>query len=39
LKVKGEIDPKVSTNETASGNEYNGPIGWNQTTTYNLLVN
>jgi hypothetical protein len=40
LKVKGEIDPKVSANETSDGgNEYNGPIGWNQTTTYNLLIN
>ena len=38
LKVKGEIDSKASANETG-GNEYNGPIGWNQTTTYNLLVN
>lgn len=38
LKVKGEIDSKVSVNET-SGNEYNGPIGWNQTTTYNIWVN
>jgi hypothetical protein len=37
LKVKGEIDPKISVNETG-GNEYNGPIGWNQTTTYNLLI-
>lgn len=38
LKVKGEIDSKASANETG-GNEYNGPIGWNQTTIYNLLVN
>ncbi len=37
LKVKGEIDSKVSANETG-GNEYSGPIGWNQTTTYNLWV-
>ncbi|WP_148685503.1 hypothetical protein [Candidatus Nitrosocosmicus hydrocola] len=37
LKAKGEIDSKVSANETG-GSEYNGPIGWNQTTTYNLLV-
>lgn len=39
LKVKGEIDPIVSANETSGGNEYNGPIGWNQTTTYILLIN
>lgn len=38
LKVKGEIGSNVSANVTG-GNEYNGPIGWNQTTTYNLLVN
>lgn len=37
LKVKGEIDSKMSGNET-SGNEYSGPIGWNYTTTYDLLV-
>jgi hypothetical protein len=37
LKVKGEID-RVSSNELG-GNEYNGPIGWNQTTTYILWVN
>lgn len=37
LKVKGEIDSKVSANES-SGNEYNGPIGWNQTTIYNIWV-
>lgn len=38
LKVKGEIDSKVSSNELG-GNEYDGPIGWNQTTTYNLWIN
>jgi hypothetical protein len=38
LKVKGEIESKVSANQTESSNEYNGPIGWNHTTAYNLLV-
>ncbi len=38
LKVKGEIDSKVSSNEVG-GNEYDGPIGWNQTTTYTLWIN
>ena len=37
LKVKGEIDSKASAIETG-GNEYSGPIGWNQTTTYNLWI-
>ena len=37
LKVKGEIDSQGSINETG-GNEYNGPIGWNQTTIYNIWV-
>lgn len=44
LKVKGEIDSTTSKNETGAGssgsnNNYNGPIGWNYTTTYKLLVN
>lgn len=37
LKVRGEIDSTVSGTKIG-GNEYNGPIGWNYTTTYNLLV-
>ncbi len=38
LKVKGEIDTIVPAGELG-GNEYNGPIGWNQTTTYILWIN
>ena len=38
LKVKGEIDSNLSANQTG-GDEYNGPIGWNQTTIYDLMVN
>lgn len=37
LKVKGEIDTTGSSNGLV-GNEYNGPIGWNQTTTYTLWI-
>jgi hypothetical protein len=37
LKVKGEIDTTGSLNGLV-GNEYNGPIGWNQTTTYTLWI-
>jgi len=37
LKVKGEINATTSTIEV-NGNQYNGPIGWNYTTTYILNV-
>lgn len=37
LKVKGEINTTISTIEI-NGNQYNGPIGWNYTTTYILNV-
>jgi hypothetical protein len=36
LKVKGDVNA-TSTIEI-NGNEYNGPIGWNYTTTYILNV-
>ncbi|HET6588881.1 MAG TPA: hypothetical protein VFG45_01825 [Candidatus Nitrosocosmicus sp.] len=37
LKVKGDINPTTFENVT-DANQYNGPIGWNQTTTYNLII-
>lgn len=37
LKVKGDINSTSSENVTEV-NQYNGPIGWNQTTTYNLII-
>ena len=36
LKVKGDINA-TSTIEI-NGNQYNGPVGWNYTTTYILNV-
>ena len=36
LKVKGDING-TSTIEI-NGNQYNGPVGWNYTTTYILNV-
>ncbi|TVP41971.1 hypothetical protein [Candidatus Nitrosocosmicus arcticus] len=39
LIVKGNLS--LITNTTTNhilGNQYNGPIGWNQTTTYILLI-
>jgi hypothetical protein len=36
LKVKGDINA-TSTIES-NGNQYNGPVGWNYTTTYILNV-
>ncbi len=38
LKVKGEIDTRVSSNDWGV-NEYNGPIGWDQTITHILWIN
>lgn len=37
LKIKGEINSTTFENST-DVNQYNGPLGWNQTTTYNLIV-
>lgn len=37
LKVKGEINPAAFQNAT-NVNQYNGPIGWNQTTVYKLII-
>ena len=38
LEVKGDINGNASTTEF-QGNQFAGPIGWNQTTTYILKVN
>ncbi len=35
LKVKGNIN---TVTIKINGNEYNGPVGWNYTTTYILNV-
>jgi hypothetical protein len=36
LKVKGDVN--ASSTIVINGNEYNGPVGWNYTTTYILNV-
>lgn len=36
LKVKGDINTTSTTD--INGNQYNGPVGWNYTTTYILNV-
>lgn len=40
LKIKGDINSTALINkENIDANQYAGPIGWNQTTTYILKVN
>ncbi len=36
LKVKGDVN--ATSTIMINGNEYNGPVGWNYTTTYILNI-